>query len=173
MQMVKRLIGGLLLLIIFLWLFSPKQELYYLLEKELEKKGIVISNETFHDHWLGLEITNADIYLKGIKVAEAQDLTLNVFFLYNTLTINKIQTDKGIHNIAPKSIETLTATFSIIAPYKIALTGEGSFGSIYGGLYLNLDNKLLIRFNNAKEIAAFKKFLKKDQKGLYYETYFK
>ena len=173
MQMVKRITGGFFLLIIFLWLFSPKQELYYLIEKELEKNGIIISNEKFQDHWFGLTITNADIYLKGIKVAEAEKLTLNAFFLYNALSIENIKTDKGIHNVAPKSIERLSATFSIIAPYKIDISGDGSFGSIYGGFYFNLDNKLLIRFKNAKEITAFRKFLKKDQKGLYYETYYK
>ena len=169
--MVKRTIGGFFLLLLFLWLFSPKQELYFLLEKELEKNDIIISNEKFTDKWFGLEISDADIYLKGIKVAQAKQLNLNVFFFYNQLTVDSITTDKGIHNVAPKSIEDITATFTLLKPYKIAIESRGSFGFIEGGAYLNL-NKLLLRFNQAKEINSFRKFLKKDAKGLYYEKYY-
>ena len=44
MQVVKRIIGGFFLLILFLWLFAPKQELYYFLEKTLKEQDVIISN---------------------------------------------------------------------------------------------------------------------------------
>jgi len=172
MQMVKKIISGFFLLLIFLVIFAPKQQIYYLLEKELAQNDIVISNEKFSDKLFGLTITDADIYVKGIKMAQIKSVDLNIFFLYNQLTINSVHTDKGIQNIVPKSIDNLTAIFSIIKPYKVAIDGVGSFGEVKGGVYLNM-NKIFLRLPKTKDISSFKNFLKKDKEGLYYEKFFR
>jgi hypothetical protein len=172
MQMVKKIISGFFLLLIFLVIFAPKQQIYYLLEKELAQNDIVISNEKFSDKLFGLTITDADIYIKGIKMAQIKSVDLNIFFLYNQLTINSVHTDKGIQNIVPKSIDKLTAIFSIIKPYKVAIDGVGSFGEVKGGVYLNM-NKIFLRLPKTKDISSFKNFLKKDKEGLYYEKFFR
>jgi len=172
MQMVKKFIGGFFILLIFLVIFAPKQRIYYLLEDKLAKEGIVISNEKFSDNLLGLSIKDADIYVKGIKMAHVASLDLDIFFLYNRLTINSVHTDKGIQNIVPKSIDNITAVFSIIKPYKIAIEGVGSFGEVKGGVYLNM-NKIFLRLPKTKDISTFRRFLKKDKEGLYYEKFFK
>jgi hypothetical protein len=57
-------------------------------------------------------------------------------------------------------------------PYKIAIDGLGSFGKVEGGVYINM-NKIFLRFPETKDINSFRKFLKKDDKGLYYEEFFK
>ena len=172
MQMVKKIIGGFFLLLIFLVIFAPKQQIYYLLEQELAKNDIVISNEKFTNKPFGLTITDADIYVKGIKMAQVKSVDLNIFFLYNRLTIDSVDIDKGIQNIVPKSINTISATFSIIKPYKINIEGVGSFGEVKGGVYLNM-NKLFLRLPKTKDISTIKKFLKKDTEGLYYEKFFR
>jgi len=172
MQMVKKFIGGFFILLIFLVIFAPKQRIYYLLEDKLAKEGIVISNEKFSDNLLGLSIKDADIYVKGIKMAHVASLDLDIFFLYNRLTINSVHTDRGIQNIVPKSIDNITAVFSIIKPYKIAIEGVGSFGEVKGGVYLNM-NKIFLRLPKTKDISTFRRFLKKDKEGLYYEKFFK
>ena len=170
MQMVKRIVGGFFLTILLLWVFAPKQELYYLLEKELKKSDIVISNETITDTWFGLKLSNADIYVKGIKMANTAKLQFNFFFFYNTLMIEDIKIDESLHNMAPKAINSLSASYSIVDPIKINLKGEGSFGIMNGAVTL-LDRKINILFPVPKEINTFKKFLKKDKtKGWYYET---
>ncbi|MCK4440962.1 MAG: hypothetical protein KAU90_03090, partial [Sulfurovaceae bacterium] len=99
MQMVKKIIGGFFLLLIFLVIFSPKERIYYLLEKELAKNDIVISHEKFSDNLLGFTISDADIYVKDIKMAHIKSLDLYIFFFYNKLTIDSVHTDKGIQNI--------------------------------------------------------------------------
>ena len=166
MQMVKRFFGGFFLLIIFLWLVSPKQELYFLLEKELKKSDIIISNEKFVDRWYGLEINDADIYVKGIKIAKAESLKLDLFFLYNKLTVERIKTE-----VDPKSIDNISVIFNVIKPYKVAIKSSGSFGTIEGGIYF-MQKKLILRVKERKDIKAFEKFLKKDEKGDYYEKYY-
>jgi len=170
MQMVKRIIGGFFLGLILLWLFAPKVELYYFLEKSLKEKNIIISNETINDTWYGLKVENADIYVAGAKVANATELTFNFFFLYSSLTIEQIKMDKSLANMAPKEVTTMNAVYSVIDPLNIKLDAEGSFGVLTGTVAL-LERKVEILFPVAKEIKTIKKFLRKDkEKGWYYET---
>ena len=170
MQMVKRIVGGFFLSLILLWLFAPKVELYYLLEKSLKEKGIVISNETITDTWYGFKVENAEVYVAGAKIVNVTDLDFNFFLFYNTLEINEIKMDKSLSNIAPKEIHNISAIYSILDPLKIKLDGDGSFGVIDGVINL-IDKKVEILFPITKEIKTIKKFLKKDkEKGWFYET---
>ena len=170
MQMVKRIIGGLFLSILLLWIFAPKEELYYLLEKSLKEKNIIISNETLVNEWFGLKVLNADIYTNGIKVAQVDELNFNFIFFYSNLTINGIHIDESLQNMAPKVINSLNANYSIINPIEIKLKGEGSFGELDGRITL-LEKKIEILFPVTKELKSVKRFLKNDKtKGWYYET---
>jgi hypothetical protein len=170
MQMVKRLIGGFFLSILLLWLLSPKQELYYFLEKELKKEGIIISNEKFTDRWYGFIIEDADIYVKGAKMVQVSKLELNIFFIYNVLKIEKIETNDAIHNVAPKQIEEAEIQYSILNPLKVDIDAKGSFGVAKGEVKL-LDREVKILFPVVKDIKVFRKFLKKDKtEGWKYET---
>jgi len=173
MQMVKRIVGGFFLSIILLWLFAPKQELYYLLEKELKKQDIIISNEKVKDTWVGLTITDADIYVKGIKMATAKELKFYAFFLYNRLTIDGINVDESLANVAPKSVDELEVLYSVLDPEHIQLKGLGSFGTI-DGYFTPWTRHLKILFPVAKDIKPFRKFLKKNEEGVWkYETFVK
>lgn len=170
MQMVKRVIGGFFLLIVLLWLLSPKEELYYLLEKELKKSDIIISNEIVKDRWFGVEILNADIYVKGAKMAKLAELKLNILFLYNSLSIKGIDTNSAFHKDVPKNIEEIKSTYSILDPLKIKLDGLGSFGVLDGEVNL-IDRDIIIGFPVVKDINPFKKFIKRDETGEWkYET---
>jgi hypothetical protein len=170
MQMVKRIFGGFFLSLILLWLFAPKVELYYLLEKSLEEKQVIITNETITDTWYGLKITNADVYVAGAKVANATELNLDFFFLYSSLTVNEVNMDNSLANMAPKQLNHLTAIHSVMNPLKVTINGEGSFGTLDGTVHL-LERKIEILFPVVKDIKTIKKFLKKDnEKGWFYET---
>jgi len=170
MQMVKRFIGGFFLLLLLLWLFAPKVELYYLLEKNLKKEGIIISNESLQDTWFGLTIKNADIYVKGANMVHINELKLNIFFFYNTLHINTLTTDAIVQNVAPKKIENIRVTYSVLKPLKATLNGMGSFGTIEGQVEF-IKKHIQVLFPVAKDIKVFKKFLVKDAKGVWkYET---
>jgi hypothetical protein len=140
MQMVKRIVGGFFLSLILLWLFAPKVELYYLLEKSLKEKSIIISNESISDTWYGLKIENAELYVAGAKVAKVAELNFNFFLFYNTLKINEITMDKSLSNMAPKAINNLDLVYSILNPLNVKLDGTGSFGILDGAVAL-IDKK--------------------------------
>ncbi len=168
--MVKRIVGGFFLSLLLLWLFAPKVELYYALEKQLKEKSILISNETISDTWYGLKIENADLSVDGAKIATISQLNFNIFFFYNSLKINDVKMDKSLSNMAPKEINSVNAVYSIINPLKIQLDANGSFGVMNGEVAL-LDKKVALLFPVTKEIKTIKKFLKKDkEKGWIYET---
>ena len=170
MQMVKRIVGGFFLLIVLMWIFAPKQELYYLVEKKLKEKEIIISNETVTDTWLGVNIKNADIYVKGIKMANVANLQLNMFFFYNTLNIDNINMDESLQAMAPKAIDALKVKYSVLNPLNVTIDGLGSFGTATGAVALK-EKQLHIDFPVVKDIQTIKKFLKKDETGgWYYET---
>ncbi len=169
MQMVKRIFGGFFLFILLLWLLAPKQELYYFLEKSLKENNIIISNETIKDTWIGLKIDHADIYVEGAKVATNRELNFIFLFLYAKLSIEDLEIDKSLHSVAPKKIDTLTATYSVLNPLKVILKGKGSVGEIDGTLSLK-ERRVEILFPKPKDLNTIKKFLKKDaKKGWYYE----
>ncbi|CAA6817184.1 MAG: Unknown protein [uncultured Sulfurovum sp.] len=170
MQMVKRIVGGFFLSLILLWLFAPKVELYYLLEKTLKKNKIIISNETIRDTWYGIKIENAILYVDGAKIADIKELEFNFFFFYNTLKINNIKMDDALSKLAPKEINHIDAVYSVMKPLQIKLDGEGSFGVLDGTIAL-IERKIEILFPVPKELKSIKKFLKKDkEKGWVYET---
>jgi len=170
MQMVKRIIGGFFLFILLLWLLAPKQEIYYLLEKKLKENDIIISNETVTDTWFGLKIQNADVYVKGVKMAKLSELQLNIFFFYNTLEVSNLTTDEVLHKDVPKKIEESSIIYSVLDPLHVKLDGTGSFGLVEGTVEL-LEKKVHILFPVAKDIKALRKFLKKNQTGEWtYET---
>ena len=169
MQVVKRIVGGFFLMLILLWIFAPKVELYYLLEKSLKEKNILISNESITDTWYGLKIRNADIYVAGAKVSHIDELNFNFFLFYNTLKINEIKMDKTLSNMAPKEINSLSAVYSVLNPLNVKLDGAGSFGVLDGRVALR-ERKIEILFPIEKELKTIKKFLKKDkEKGWFYE----
>ena len=170
MQMVKRILGGFFLSLILLWLFAPKIELYYLLEKSLKEKKIIISNETIIDTWYGIKIQNADLYIDEAIIANIGELSFNFFFFYNTLKINNIQMDETLSTLAPKEVSNLDAVYSVLDPLKIKIDGEGSFGILNGTVEL-IKRKIEILFPVPKDLKTIKKFLKKDkEKGWIYET---
>ena len=169
MQMVKRIVGGFFLLILLLWLLAPKQELYYLLEKSLKKNNIIISNETVKDTWIGLKIDHADIYVAGAKVASNRELNFLFLFLYAKVSLSDLIIDESLHAVAPKKIENLTATYSILNPLKVLVKGKGSVGELEGTVALK-ERKIEILFPKPKDLTTIKKFLRKDtKKGWYYE----
>ena len=167
MQMVKRIVGGFFLALILLWLFAPKVELYYLLEKSLKERNIIISNETITDTWYGLKIENATLNVAGAKIASAAQLNFNFFLFYNTLKIDEIKT---YTNMAPKEINHFNIIYSIVNPLNIKLDGEGSFGVLDGKVALK-NRKVEILFPETKDIKTIKKYLKNDkERGWIYET---
>ncbi len=162
MQMVKRILFGLLLFFCVFYYFLPQsQELYYKLEHILKDNyNITISENGIKENPFGLSIENADIYIEDLNIGSFEFLDLKLFYLYDILKIKSIELNENIKNSARdidglsifasiNKIDNLEIKFSILKPYKIAIDINGSFGDIKGGIYFN-PTRLFLRVVQSK-----------------------
>jgi len=60
-------------------IFLPKQNLYFMMEKELKKYDVIISNEKFSSSILGFSLENASLYIKGVNVATLNKVNISLY----------------------------------------------------------------------------------------------
>jgi len=171
MQMVKKTF----LLLLFFWMallvFMPKEEIYFRLEKELTKQEIEINESAVEETLTGLVLKDPVIYVKGIKVATADQITFFTVLFYTKIMVSGVQVDESLKNMIPERVETLVLTHTVVDPIHITLFAKGSFGTVDGSISLK-ERTVHIDFTETKEISTIKSSLKKGEKGWYYETAF-
>ncbi len=172
MQVVAKGLLFLLVILLSLAIFAPKRELYYLLEEQLMQKDIIISNEEVHSGLLTLKLRHPELYIKGIKVAEIEEITLFTLLFYTSITANGIKTDTSLRRWAPVQVAAMSAYYQLFDPQRIVLNLIGSFGSAKG--YLSYPENLLHLdlTTEGEPIKKLKPLLKKGEEGWYYEISF-
>ncbi len=150
-------------------LFSPKKELYFLLEEKLYKQNIVISDEELIEGPLSLTIKHPIIYYNGAAIATAEEIELWSLLLYTKVDFLNLMIAKGLPTEA--SIESINIIHSALSPMNVDMTAISSLGNIEGQASLQ---ERIIHLDIAKDgnVKAFAKYLKKDEKGWYYESKF-
>lgn len=165
MQLViKIFIYSILTLFLFLY-FMPKKEIYYALEKELEKSEIVLNEESIEENIFSLNLKNIVVYAKGIKVANIENIDVSTTLFSSKITIKNASLDETLP--INESIKIANIKHSIFSLTSLNIEANGSFGKANG----ILENRVLrVDFNDSKKVVNLKKQLKKDDKGWYYET---
>ena len=171
--MVKRIIllfGYPLFFILSLMYFTPKQSVYYFIEKELKTYDVIISNEEVKDNGFTLNLENADLFVKSIKSASAKAVNVKVFVLYNSITLNDITLSNFAASFVPLKIDELSVAYSLLNPLKIKAYGIGEFGEA-GAAFNLLDRTLHIEIEPSdkmkKEYKNSMRQLKKSEDGGY------
>ncbi len=171
MQVVKKAVLGLLVILFSLAIFAPKRELFYLLEERLMQQDIIISNEEIDTGLFTLTLRHPELYFKGIKVADINEVRLFSLLFYTAVTVKEIKTDASLQKWVPGEIDELTAGYQLWIPDSITLGALGSFGRAEG--VVSLDKKVIhIDMIEEKSIETLKPLLKKGEKGWYYEAAF-
>ena len=160
-----RILGYILLFIIVFIGSFPKENLIFSLQKELNTKNIHINFDNIKDYSFELLLKNVDLVYKNIDFLKASNLKIKMFFITNTISGKNI--DLNFQNIKLKNVNV---TYTLFAPKKIIIRGDSNIGIIDGEVDL-LKNKLKIYFVNLSN-NDIKYFLKHDNKGYFYETYF-
>ncbi len=100
--------------------FLPKQNLYYILEQELNKYNIVISNEKIIPQLVGLRLENGLIYVKGINIAKLDNV--NIFLNSIDISSKEIGYANGKVDIFNQNIiVTFKPTNIFIEEYNMVL----------------------------------------------------
>ena len=169
MQMVKKILLVIVVVLFSLVIFAPKRELYYLLENRLMKYDIIINNEDIEEGLFLLHINHPDIYVKGIELVNIDKIDILSLLFYNTIEVDGIATDRSLKKLMPAKVTTIKATYQIVDPLKVAISVAGDFGKADGYLYIK-ENKIRLDISEPKDISRLKHLLRKDDKGWYYET---
>lgn len=173
MKTILKIFLYILTFIFALFLFLPKESLYNLLEQQLEKNKIIISNEKRDENVFGLDILDGDIYYENINVANVKKISLETFLLYSELKIDNIKLLKSLESMAPSPIDELILKHSFLTFNKIDISAKGLFGELIGNIdILNRVIKLeLIASTNMKN--SYSNILKNMKliEGKYYYEY--
>ena len=171
MQMVKKIVIALAVIWFAVLIFMPKQELYYMVEKELAKKDIKINEKSIDEGLFSLTINEADVYAKGIKLASVEKLNFFTLLFYTKVEFENLVLDDSLKSMAPTQTDAATISHAVWNPLHVDIEAQGSFGELKGAVSLG-DKTLRLDFNESKGIEMLKPKLKNDEKGWYYETSF-
>lgn len=155
--------------------FAPKELGYNLLEKELAKKSVIISDEIRQESLFGLELNQANIYFEKINIAKLNELNINTYLFSTSLNVQEIVLLDSLKSMFPSKIDTININHSILEFDKINISSKGDFGSIVGQadlinrvLKLNLTPSKLMR----SKYSSFLRRFRNTKEGFIYEYRF-
>jgi len=155
--------------------FAPKRELYFMLEDELAKNNIILHGEVVEENLFGVSILHPTLYVNKIEAAKIDEISLTTFLFWSVVSVKQITVNAIAKEWIPAPIEKLEANYGVWQPMGIGVSGASSFATIAPTSVLDLAT-MKIRIDiaptvgNEKGIDKLKGFLKKDDKGWYYET---
>lgn len=171
MQMVKKSIGIIFAVWFTLLLFMPKEEIYYAVEKMLAAQDITLNEKSIDEGLFSLTLKDVTVYVKGVALANIDEIDFFTLLFYNTLSIDNLVVDEVLHSKIPAKTEEAVLTYQIFAPLTVSIDANGSFGYAQGSIHL-ADKQVHVDFVKPKEIDMIKSFLKKGEKGWFYEKSF-
>lgn len=170
MKRVFKYIVYLLFFCISLSYFLPKELFYNLLEQELEKKSVLISNESINEKF-DFTILNADIFYQGIKLANIDRATLFSLFFYSKIKIENIHLEEKIRNFISTKIDDLSLNYNIFNFNKIFVEINGEFGKING--YINIFDRIInLELEDTNKKSNLIKYFKYENERYKYEYKF-
>lgn len=171
MSMVKYI----LTLCVVIWLafviLMPKQELYYKLEETLLTQEIALNEEKIDEGFFGLSFKNVSVYVKGINVANIEEVNVFTVLFYSSIEVKGLRMDDSLKAMVPQETQKAILTHSVMAPFSVSVEALGSFGAMDGKIDLH-ERKVYLDFNESKKLDMLKPQLKKSEKGWVYETSF-
>lgn len=159
-----------LFFVLALMYLMPKAGIYYFLEEQIKPYSVVINNESVKESGLGLEITDATVFVQSIDSAQIGSIEVNLFALFNTIDINDIALSSVAAAVMPVHIQEVHIRYSILNPLKITIYGEGEMG-IFHAAFSPLDRVLNVNLKPSDLMLKNYKNsllnLKKSEKGEY------
>lgn len=158
---------------LFFMIFLPKISLYNLVEKELQKKQVIISDEKIVENFFSLDILDSKVFFEGINIAKIDKLKLESLFLYTKIEFSNIVLIDSFTQFAPSPIENLIIKHTILNPNNILVNAKGNFGELSGTMnILNKELKIELNASNLMK-SSYSKLLKffKLENGRYIYEY--
>jgi len=155
---------------IALILFMPKENFYFLLEKELQKFDVVVSEERLQERSLSLEIENLHITAKEVDSAVIERADVMLLGFYNSIFFEGIELSSIVSVYLPPKLESVKVKYSILNPFIVYVDAHGEFGEAQLHFSL-LESQLQASVKPSKKmLKEYKKsmrMLQKDENGEY------
>lgn len=153
MKKILKFLTLLLLFIISFIVFLPKENLYYLLEKKLLEKQIIIFDEQLSSKLTGLTITNAMVSYQDEDIALFKSLDIETYFGISNVRLEEIALAGYLKTLIPSKVQKLDLQHSLLEPQKIKVIAKGEFGEFTGEV-LFLENRFVGELHPSKLLKS-------------------
>lgn len=171
--MVKKVLKFLAFTLFFLLalvVFTPKESFYFLLEKNLKKFDLVVSNEILENNFLSLGIKNLEISTKGVESATVSEADITLLLFYNSLEFTNVKLSSLVDAYAPSRVDKIKVTYTLFNPLVLHANAKGKFGEAEVAFNI-LDRELNVSLSPSKVMFSkyekTMKMMKKDENGEY------
>jgi hypothetical protein len=124
-----RYLVAFLTFIIFVFIFTNKEFIYFKLENELAKNSITL-NEKIESKINGVKLSNIEVYFKNLKIADIKKADLSIDIYKNSLILENLKLNS-------EEIKNLEIKYSIFNPFMIDIVSSKLNG------YIDLKNRKL------------------------------
>jgi len=165
-RVVKTILSLILSFYLFLLLviaIAPKENIYFLLEQQLNKNKVIISEESFNDKLLSIDLNSLNIYYDDIFVSYCKNINIDMFLLYNSVKLETIKIDKRLKKLALFDIQSIQIVYSIFNPLNILIDANSDIGNFYGKISL-FDRVIKVIYKPNKNKSINKNIIKKFKK---------
>lgn len=136
MVKLMKFLGYLFFFVGALVFFIPKISLYHYAEKELKKHKVIFSKEEAVDNGTFLSLHHLKVSYDSIESAEVKLANVNIFVLYNSLSVEGIVLSEISSSFIPSKIEKLDISYSILDPLHLNANANGEFGKVSAKLHI-------------------------------------
>ncbi len=168
--MVKKIAWVLVLLPGLFLATAPKKEFYYLFEKQLAKRGVIFSDETVREHPIGLILSHPVLYVKGVRVASIDTVSLWTVFLYTRASIASLTLDASLADMLPGALAHARASYSVLDPTRIQLRIDDP--QLQGSGAIDFKTHTMRIVLPKEPPKSLRPFLKQTKEGWIYEKHF-
>jgi hypothetical protein len=151
MVKIGRFLAYSLFFIMALMYLMPKASIYFFFEEQIKPYAIIINNESVKDRGLGLEVTDAVVYIQSIGTAQIGSVDVDLFALFNAIDINNVTLSSVAAAVMPLHIQEVHIRHSILSPLEITVDGQGEAGVFHATFHL-LDRVLNLSLKPSEDM---------------------
>jgi hypothetical protein len=136
MKKIFKLFIYFLIFILFTLILLPKNSIYNLLEQELSKQNIIISDEKRDEKLLNLKVSDAIVYYQGIEGANINSINFFSLLLYSEIEVDDVKLLQSLSSFFPPYVKNIILKHSVLDYRNIDIYSEGDFGVLNGNIDL-------------------------------------
>lgn len=141
----------------------PKNEIVSYVDTKFLQAEKISHNFVLNNKFFGYVGKDTNFMYEKNSVALVQDIEINPYLFYNTVTLNKIKLQGMAGSVFPSKIEKATAVYSVIDPTKMLLNISGDFGKAVG--YFDLSSfKIHLEITPSSTLKKNYSFILKNMK---------